>query len=210
MGTKINKAILLLCGAFLFSVFGSAALAGDHERGGNNACPVGLVAGLTLDEEFGPGASDLTHCIKRRHHVRVVVEINRACRSATADMDADGNCAGGPAALGNMVNMIKDYEITYGMKQGRDYEMVAVVHGSGGRLLLNNFKPNGYVSQVQSLMSQGVKFYFCQNTVRGFMHGGLIGAGDAVNEVIPGVQFVTAGFTALSDFQAQGWTQVTP
>ncbi len=211
MHKKISKPILLLCGAFLLGLLGSAAFAHDHhERGRHHQCPVGLVSGMTLDQEFGAGTSDLTQCIKRRHHVQVVVEINRYCRSQTATPDAAGNCAGGPDALGNMVNMIKDYEVTYGMKQGRDYEMVAVVHGGGGRLLLNNFVPNAYVAQVQSLMSQGVTFYFCQNTVRGFMGNGMISPGNAVNEVIPGVEFVTAGFTALSDFQALGWTQVTP
>jgi len=188
---------------------------GQESEHSDVACPVGLVSGMTLDAEFGDGASMLTRCIKTRDHVRLVVEINRYCRNDDAAIDADGKCAGGADALGNMKNIIADYKTTYGMVPGRDYKIVAVVHGMGGRMLLNNTGPNpafvnAYGDAVKAMMDEGVTFYFCQNTVRGFMHAGFIGAGDAVNEVIPGVKFVTAGFTALSDFQSLGWTQVTP
>ena len=44
--------------------------------GGNNACPVGLVSGLPLDEEFGAGTQELTRCLERRHNVKVVVQVN--------------------------------------------------------------------------------------------------------------------------------------
>ncbi len=193
------------------------AQAGHESEHSNVACPVGLVNGLTLDAEFGAGASTLTRCIKNRHHVRLVVEINRYCRNDDAAVGADGKCVGsGADALGNMKNIIADYKTTYGMVPGRDYKIVAVVHGMGGRMLLNNTGPksgtfvNAYGDAVKAMMDEGVTFYFCQNTVRGFIRGGLIGTGDAVNEVIPGVKFVTAGFTALSDFQSLGWTVVSP
>jgi intracellular sulfur oxidation DsrE/DsrF family protein len=208
------KKALLLCGALVLAVSGTVAMADrDAMAHSDTACPVGLVSGQTLDQEFGQGASTLTRCIKRRHRVRLLVEINRYCRDDDAAVDADGKCAGpGADALGNMVNIIKDYKITHGMVPGRDYDIVAVVHGMGGRLLLNDSAPlkNGYMDDVKSLMDEGVTFYFCQNTVRGFMRSGRINSGDAVNEVIPGVRFVTAGFTALADFQSLGWTQVSP
>lgn len=183
------------------------AHAGEHNRHGNNECPVGLVNGLTLDQEFGPGASAITHCVKVRHHLQVVVEINRKCRG-TMGPAPDRVCDGsGPDALGNMVNMIKDYEITSGMKRGHDYEMIAIVHGSGGFLLL---KGNEYEDRVQSLMDEGVKFYFCQNTARGFIRGGILTEGDATSELIDGVEYVTAGFTAIADKEQLGWSVVTP
>jgi len=169
-------ATLLSILAMLFFPVHAQADEGHHH--GNVACPAGLVNGLTLDEEFGPGASTITHCVKVRHHLRVAVEINRKCRGT---MGAGRVCDGsGPAALGNMENMIKDYEITSGMKRGLDYKMIAIVHGSGGFLLL---KGNEYEDKIKNLMSEGVKFYFC---------------------------YVTAGFTALADKQQQGWSVVTP
>lgn len=189
--------------AFLSFPIHAQADEGPHHS--NVACPAGLVNGLTLDEEFGPGASAITHCVKVRHHLRVAVEINRKCRNV---LDTSSGCtSGGPAALGNMVNMIKDYEITSGMKQGRDYEMIAIVHGAGGLLLL---KGNPFEGKIQDLMSQGVKFYFCQNTARGFISKGLLPQGDATAYLIEGVEYVTAGFTALADKQQQGWSVVTP
>jgi intracellular sulfur oxidation DsrE/DsrF family protein len=186
------------------------AHADRHERGGNNECPVGLVNNLTLDQEFGPGASELTHCVRKRHHLKVAVEINRKCRGT---MNADRSCdRSGPDALGNMENMIKDYEITTGMKRGRDYHMIAIVHGSGGFLLLRGGE---YQSRIEHLMGEGVKFYFCQNTARGFIRGGLLPdfsttGRSATDQLIDGVEYVTAGFTAIADRQQHGWSVVTP
>lgn len=189
----------------------SFAYADNDDSHGNSECPVGLVNGLTLDQEFGPGASSITHCVRKRHHLKVAVEINRRCRS-WADSSRTGPCMGSPDALGNMENMIKDYEITNGMTRGKDYTMIAIVHGGGGFLLI---KGNQYESNVQHLMDEGVKFYFCQNTARGFIRGGFLpdynaGAGSATDALIPGVEYVTAGFTAIADRQQQGWSVVSP
>jgi hypothetical protein len=63
-----------LCGLGVSGV----ASAGDS----NNECPVGLVNGLTLNDEFGPGTSDLTKCLDRRHNVKVVMQINQLCLRA--------------------------------------------------------------------------------------------------------------------------------
>lgn len=187
------------------------AYAQEHEDEGDTQCPVGLVNGLTLDQEFGPGASTLTHCVKKRHELKVAVEINRRCRS-WSDPSRSGPCSGGPDALGNMENMIKDYEITSGMKRGIDYQMIAIVHGGGGFLLI---KGNQYESNVQHLMSEGVKFYFCQNTARGFIRGGIlpdynVTGFSATDQLIPGVEYVTAGFTAIADHAQLGWSIVSP
>ena len=37
------------------------------------SCPVGLVTGLTLDEEFGPGASEITRCIIFNYGISSVI-----------------------------------------------------------------------------------------------------------------------------------------
>ena len=172
-------------------------------KGGNKECPVDLVNGLTLNQEFGEGSAEITHCLKRRHKVKLVVQVNQYC----ARTDADGVCIR-PYALNNIVNVINDYEVTNGMIQGRDYEIAAIVHSSGGTLLLDplgghpNAENNQFAQNVEELMDAGVKFYFCQNTARG-MHV-------TTPQLIPGVEYVTAGISALADFQSNGWTYVQP
>ena len=199
------KKLVSVAAALFIALPAAHAFADGGDPRGNTECPVGLVNGLTLDQEFGTGAGALTRCIKKRHHVQVVVEINRYCRTNTPN----ATCTS-PDALGNMQNMLDDYEITDGMTQGLDYEMIAVVHSGGGFLLLKDPTLNKFQSQVQALMDRGVTFYFCQNTVRGFIKAGTLTQGDAVNQIMDGVKFVTAGFTAMADFEALGWSPVTP
>jgi len=191
-------------------------LADDNDKKGNNECPVGLVSGKTLDEEFGPGTADrsgtqeLTKCIKKRHKVKMVVQLNQ------------GNGYG----LGNITNIIDDYEITHGMVRGRDYEIVAVIHSAGGMMALKDkvsmnaqgveVHRNASQETIKTLMGKGVKFYFCQNTTRAFVRNGILPtyAGDAnvsaTAELIPGMLYTTAGLTSIADFQAQGYQYIQP
>ncbi|MHB1186062.1 DsrE family protein [Thiobacillus sp.] len=172
---------------------------------GNNECPVGLVSGMSLDDEFGPGSQELTRCIKKRHDVKMVVQIFQLCANGAATCTS-------PYALGNISNILDDYEITHGMKAGRDYEVVAVLHGSGGRMAL---KGNPFESQVKGLMARGVKFYFCQNTTRGFIRAGILPnyqatGNSATDQLIEGMQYTTAGLTSIADFQALGYQYIQP
>lgn len=197
----------------------SGAWAGEAA---NTACPVGLVNGQTLDDEFGPGSAELTQCLERRHNVKVVMQINNFCRDAVPRSQCAGNRA---YALGNINNMIKDYEITHGMRAGRDYEIVAVVHSGGGWLVLKdsgldgNGDPvsgrNQFEGQVRDLIDQGVKFYFCQNTTRGFIRNGTLpdsteSTAGATGELIEGVEYTTAGVTSIAEFQNRGYSYVQP
>lgn len=208
---------LLLFSALFLMMSANQAMA---DGGGNNECPVGLVSGMTLDDEFGPGTEELTKCLKKRHRVKVVVQVNKFCRDSVANADCTR-----AYALGNMVNMIKDYEITNGMVRGRDYEMVAVVHSGGGALVLKNegYDGNGnpvsgrnqFQGLVESLISQGVKFYFCQNTTRGMVRGNRLPdatetTGGATAELIDGVQYTTAGLTSIADFESRGYSYIQP
>jgi intracellular sulfur oxidation DsrE/DsrF family protein len=211
---KIHKIVSVAFGLSALMLCSIQAYASDDHDKGNTQCPVGLVKGLTLDAEFGAGVAELTHCLTKRHHLNVAVEINRRCRS-WADSSSSGACsAGGPDALGNMTNVLNDYEITNGMTQGRDYTMIAIVHGAGGYLLLNDDR-NPYVAAVKAMMDRGVKFYFCQNTTRGFIANGTLKdpytTGISVkDQLIPGVEYVTAGFSAIADKQQLGWSVITP
>ena len=105
-----------------------------------------------------------------------------------------------------MENIIADYEITYGMQRDRDYEMVAVVSGPAGVMMLNNGtghpKNNPFQAQIQALIDKGVQFYLCQNTAR---------ANSMKNwQLFPGVKFVSAGVSAMVDFQLMGYTYLQP
>ena len=201
-------------------VWGTPVLADDDDHHGSNECPVGLVSGLSLDDEFGPGSQAATRCLDKRKRVKIVMQVNQFCRDAVANKDCTR-----AFALGNITNMIKDYEITHGMVQGKDYEIIAVVHSGAGALMLKNEGFNGagnavsgrnqFEGAVKTLMAQGVKFYFCQNTTRSMVRGGAlptpaVTTGGATGEMIDGVEYVTAGVTAIGDFQSKGYKYVQP
>lgn len=195
---------------FILSLFVpvNPAQAQQPERG-SKACPVGLASGQDFDTEFGPGTADLTHCLERRHKVKLLVQINRFCDASVAN---NAECTRA-YALGNLAKVIDDYEVTHGMVAGRDYEIAAVVHGGGGYLLLKDGEtPTGnlFEPQVRRLIDKGVKFYFCQNTARTFVQRGDLGRGAVTGALIQGVQYVPAGLTALADMQAAGWTYIQP
>ena len=213
MSLKIGKYLLSLSALVAFSMpslvradsMGSPNGPDEHS---NEACPVGLVSGMTLDQEFGAGAGALTNCVKKRHDVKSMFQINRFCGDVTASNAA---CTGA-YGLGNMQNVIDDYEITDGMKRGVDYKMIAVVYGSGGLMLI---KGNKFASKVQALMAEGVTFYLCENTLRGFIKAGLIPNPattgiPASDSLIPGVQYVTAGLSAVLDHEERGWANIAP
>jgi intracellular sulfur oxidation DsrE/DsrF family protein len=166
---------------------------------------VGLVSGLTLDQEFGTGTSAITHCLERRHGVKLVVQINQFC----LDNVPNGQCTR-PFGLTHLANMIDDYEITHGMVLGRDYEMVAVAHTAGGALMVKADRGNKFEDQVKALMARGIKFYMCQNATRALVRSGVLPAGNATGNIIEGVEYVTAGVTAVVDFQNQGYRYVQP
>lgn len=196
--------------SLLFAVLmlaGTQSVFADDDAG-NNACPVGLVPaanGQTLDQEFGPGTAAITRCIKKRHRVKVVIQINNYCQTMV------GTACVRAYALENISNMLDDYQYTDGMVPGRDFEIVAVAHGPGGRLMLkNNPALNPFQAQVEGLIQRGVKFYFCQNTVRAFVQNGSLPAGNVTANIIDGVQYATAGLTAIADFESLGYTYVQP
>lgn len=206
------RSAILLAGSLLLT--GSAFAQGDVQD-----CPVGLVSNQTLGNEFGAGTEGLTRCAEFRHNVKVVVQVNAFCGDTACSKSY---------ALGNIKNLIKDFEITNGMSKN-DYEIVAVVHSGGGGLVLQNGYTfidsvkgpvtisNQFQKDVEDLLAEGVKFYFCQNTTRSMIKKGALPevsestyGGGATEALIPGVQYTTAGVTAISDFQRMGYTYVQP
>lgn len=197
----------LLCSTLTILAFSLASVvahADDQDDHSNNACPVGLVSGMTLTAEFGADVAANTRCIKKRHHVKTMFAIGQLYAFGPSAITT------GPYALNQMANVISDYEITDGMTQGKDYQIIAVVHGPGGKMLLNDPAVNPFKAQVEKLIAKGVTFYFCENTVRGLVKAGLLQRGNVAAGVIPGVKYVTAGLSAISDFQALGWSVDAP
>ena len=234
----INSCLLLVSLAGLGFTGVSTAAQGGVSNTGDNECPVGLVSGLELNEEFGPGTQELTRCLERRHNVKVVVQVNQFCRD-TWNKAGDRvrkitDCDPGRAfALGNIKNMLDDYEITHGMRPGKDFEVVAVVHSGGGDLVLQDGYTftdgvkgevtisNPYQAEVEALLKRGVHFLFCQNTTRSFIKNGKLpsyqdGEGSATDAIIqgdgmiPGIEYTTAGVTAIADLQSLGYRYVQP
>jgi intracellular sulfur oxidation DsrE/DsrF family protein len=112
------------------------------------------------------------------------------------------------------------------MRPGKDYEIAAIVHSGGGPLVIKNgttgdgvhVVTNAFEDVVKDLMNKGVKFYFCMNTTRGMQGSGLLPA-DATSALVTSVDddgvehsvgYVTAGITALADFQQRGYEYVQP
>lgn len=192
------------------SSLGAATEDHDHTTPppGAVACPVDLIAGMDLDTEFGPGTAALTRCLQHQTGVKVVMQINQYCKDGSAPADCNPATPGkAPFALGNIRNLIADWVTTHGMEAGTDFEVAVVVHSQGG-LLMRASDP--WASQVSDLIDDGVDFYFCQNTVRKFMSNGTLTAGAATSEIIDGVQYTTAGVSALADFQASGYRYIQP
>ncbi len=50
------------------------------------------------------------------------------------------------------------------MKEGRDFHIIAVVHGLGGAMMLNNSAINPFISEVEALQARGVHFYLRKAT----------------------------------------------
>jgi len=197
-------------------MIGLVSLPAFADKGGNNECPVASVNvdKLSLDQEFGPGTRNLTNCIKQRNNVKMVVQINQF-------KDSSGRAYG----LGNISNILDDYEVTHGMKAGRDYEMVVVLHSPGGLMALKDTSYNGagvllggrnpFEGTIRGLMARGVKFYFCQNTTRAFIGNGTLPSYQttgipATAQMIDGMEYTTAGLTSIADFQARGYQYIQP
>lgn len=213
----------LVLGLFVLTVNTSTAMAGHIDE---SVCPAGYAfqdAGgndLTLDDEFGPGSQALTRCLQERHTIKLVMQINKACRDTvvvntvgengkiigSALKNHPSTCDGDSRAYGlaQLGAMFRDFKITNAVE---NLEMVAIVHDAGGFLML---KGNPYENMVKGLIAKGVRFYFCQNTVRGFIKKGILPAGGATANIIDGVEYVTGGLTALADFQQAGYVYIQP
>ena len=162
-------------------------------------CPVGLINGLTLEEEFGPGASEITRCLDNDSDVLSVYPLNRLCKTDSCES---------PYAIGNINNAINDYEITNGLVLHEDYDITAIVYSTGALFAIDNNaavlfpEQNPFQTQIEELLAKGVHIYLCQNTARA--------KGIRTENLIQGIKFVTSGVTAIADLQLKDYALIQP
>lgn len=154
---------------------------------------------LSLDDKFGAGSAAVTRCLGKTRHVKVVYQLNESCAN-----DACSKSYG----LGNIANHIKDFEITHGMSRD-EYKIAVIVMAAGYKLILDNTSANKHADDnpfqaaMQSLVDNpSVEVLFCQNTA----HGKKV----SLDQMIPGVGFVTAGVSAVADLQNYGYRYIQP
>jgi len=199
-----NVNSLMLAGLLAVSLTSAPVFAdddGDENDANGGPCPTVSFNGLTLDEEFGAGAANMTRCLENRKKVKIVMQVNNYCGKT----NATGACVA-PYGLRNVPSIIRDYVNTHGIARD-ELDLRVIVHGPGGKHVL---KGSQFEANVKGVIAAGVPVYFCQNTVRSFMNSGLIPVGAASTAVIDGVQFVTGGLTALADLQEEGFMYIQP
>lgn len=182
---------LLMCGT-------TAMADSSFNKFKNSTCPDIVTA--NADAFFGAGSAEKTSCISVRDDLKIVVAVN--------NNDVNPRNGRGQQVL-NVNNIYNDYTGNYGMKSEENFKMVVVGYGSGARWLLNDAAytsnygiGNPSDDMVTSLLAKGVKFYMCQNTMKG--------SGWVNDDLIPGVQMVPAGVTAVIDFQNRDYSYIAP
>ncbi|MGD2172383.1 MAG: DsrE family protein [Gammaproteobacteria bacterium] len=227
------RTFISLAGVLLLAMVATQSMAAKPTTVCHNG--VDPTDGYNLDDEFGTGTASLTRCLADQNKPKVVMQINVACRDSyvagTAVKNDVGHCSR-PYALGNIENMIKDYEGSHGID---NWEIIAVVHSGGWGLLVKDDYTftnidgegggapgpktlhNPFAQDVKDLMDMGVRFLFCQNTTRGMIARGNLptvnetpGGGGATEALIDGVEYTTAGVTAIADLQTRGYRYVQP
>jgi len=172
------------------------------DAGGNTTCSASIAS--AIDTQFGAGAAAQTDCLAKRENIKVVAALNNK------DLAKNGT---GQQVV-NVDNMVTDYA-KYGIVIGTSENtgaLVAVAYGAGARWLLTK---DAYVAKVDSaatdnpsralvekLITKGVKFYMCQNTMKSNNY--------VPSDLIASVRMVPAGVTAVIDFENRGYKYISP
>lgn len=185
--------------ASVFFILPNVSFASDES---NSDCPVYRAPSVPTPEFFGlEEGSDQFRCVKKRNDVKVVFNLRRLCRDAANACGNEGN-SGQLYGLNAIRGMILDYEITNGMKRGKDYHIVAIVYASGWKMVANDVLSAAHQAKITGLIDKGVDFYMCSHTARR--------QNLTADRLIPGVKYVTQCVTGLVDFQNLGYEVVTP
>uniref|UniRef100_A0A7S0AE53 DsrE/DsrF-like family protein n=1 Tax=Minutocellus polymorphus TaxID=265543 RepID=A0A7S0AE53_9STRA len=184
------------------TIFADAQSTGGDPSEGSK-CP----SSLKLNQEFGTDTKKNTRCLANTSGVKLLVHIQRHCVIGGGADKENSECTESHA-LNVVVNAMKDYEET-GMKRGKDYHIAVVLNSNGAIFGLDpdvddaneNANENHSATTVRDLLDEGVSIYLCQNTAR-FKN-------IMMHQLIDGIQFVTAGVTAIGDLQMEGYSLYT-
>jgi intracellular sulfur oxidation DsrE/DsrF family protein len=118
-------------------------------------------------------------------------------------------------------NIVSDYE-KYGLTIGTDVDIVVIGYGAGARWLLTDtsfdtffgtdaatVEANVALPVITSLITKGVKFFACQNTMINTKIPGTT-TNIKTTDLTPEVNMVPAGVTALLDFQYLRYQYIAP
>ena len=191
--------------AVLFAMTAQPVFADDDEKDEKKQpCPVaspyvdGFGNTVSYDEKFGPGTTAIMSCIKEREDIKLVMQVNNF---------VDGK--GRPYGFRNLPKMLDDYLITHGVDED-EIDIRVVIHGGGHPFVLDPDAPNAhplaskntFKGMVMGLMARGVKVQFCLNTAAAL--------NVKTHQIIPGVEYVTAGLTSIADYQERGYNYIQP
>ncbi len=174
--------------------------------GSKHSCPEN--AKSAMDASFGSTVngdltSDITKCLSVREEIKVVVNVSSNAVNGKNGINQQIN---------NVRNMVNNYEDMYGLVNGEGYRIAVVIHGAAAKFGLDGsvydakFNTTGgndpTVNTLKNLIAKGVHVYMCQNSMRA---NGFVTA-----DLVPGIEEVPAGVTAVADFGMRDWVVLTP
>lgn len=175
----------------IFSILSITANA-DHKR---SEC---TNAAIEAAEAYDPGSSASLNCIRVRDEFKVVVAWNNNVQNGKIFKTSGAMVS---QQVVNVRNLTRDYINNYGMVHGQEYKVVVVAF-AGGVDWLKNTTDQANQDMVNSIMAKGIKIYACQNTMKS--------KGLVLADLLPGVEVVPAGVSAMVDFQNRKYTTLTP
>lgn len=174
-----------------FLTLTSTVYADDHK----STCTDAAIAAA---EAYDAGSSASLNCIRVRDEFKVVVGWNDNLSNGKI-FKTTGATVSQQAV--NVRNLTRDYKNNYGMTQGVEYKAVVVAYASGVDWLRNT-SDQANQDMVNSIMAQGITIYACQNTMKA--------KGLLLSDLMPGVQVVPSGVSAVVDFQNKKYTYLNP
>jgi len=153
---------------------------------------------IAAAEAYDAGSSVYLNCIRVRDEFNVVVAWNNNLRNGKI-YKTTGATVGQQAV--NVRNLTRDYKNNYGMVHGDAYKTVVVAYASGvDWLRITSEQANQDI--VNNILKQGIKIHACQNTMRA--------KGLVLSDLLPGVEVVPAGVSAVIDFQNRKYVYINP
>jgi len=193
----INFKILSI--AILFTAFTTPTFAENDD--GDDDKDIGCTnSAITAAAAVGADNSTTT-CIEKRNNVEVVVAMNNNLFNGKI-YKTSGNIDKVSQQAVNVRNLARDFENNYDMEHGDEFEVVIVAYASGVDWLKKSSQQINQNFITNNLLARGIKIYACQNTMKAKEL--------QLSDLIPGVETVPAGVTAVVDFQNQGMTYLVP